>query len=169
MSYYDKLDEYDKKGIDYNLVACLENNPQKGFGVDDIQQVLGVWEGEHDGDDWRWILSLKDGRFVFLQGGCDYTGWDCQSWAKSNFTTTALEAAEFAKTGPTDATVQEAVVGMGMGRMFTALTGGYMINAGEVYESLVKQLETAKVQTWREKKDVEFGLADGHEAKLPPE
>ncbi len=61
--------------IDYDLRACLEYNPQT-FGVDEIQKIHAVWEGENDSDSWRWVLQLKDGRFAFLQGWCDYTGWD---------------------------------------------------------------------------------------------
>lgn len=78
-------------GIDYDLSACLEYNPQDGFTVEDIAEVLAVWEGENDGDDWRWILRLQDHRFVFLRGGCDYTGWDCQSYAVSFFAASAVE------------------------------------------------------------------------------
>ena len=65
MSYYDKPEEYAALGIDYDLYACLEYNPQDGFALDDIQRVLAVYEGEHDGADWRWILSLPEGRSVY--------------------------------------------------------------------------------------------------------
>lgn len=71
--------------LDNDLQSCLENNPQEGYTADDIAEVLAVWEGANDGGDWRWILKLNDGRFVFLQGGCDYTGWDCRSFASSEF------------------------------------------------------------------------------------
>lgn len=45
--------------------------------------------GENDGADWYWILQMKDGTFANARGGCDYTGWDCQSWANfsGNFKT----------------------------------------------------------------------------------
>ena len=85
MSYYSMTDEQHAaikaRGIDYDLMACLEYNPQP-FTVGDIKRVVAVWEGENDVDDWRWVLRIRGkvakerGKFVFLQGGCDYTGWD---------------------------------------------------------------------------------------------
>lgn len=70
------------RGIDVDLESCLEEHPQ-GFSIDDIETVLAVYEGQPDGEDWRWIIRLKDGRYVYLRGGCDYTGWGCQSWAEA--------------------------------------------------------------------------------------
>ncbi len=35
--------------------------------------------GENDGYSWYWILQMRDGSFANAEGGCDYTGWDCQS------------------------------------------------------------------------------------------
>lgn len=167
-SMYDMTKEDQERlklaGVDYSLSGCLEYNSQP-FDLLDIEKVLAVWEGENDGDDWRWIIKLTKtaskvhgNSFVFLQGGCDYTGWDCQSWAKSEFTKTALKAAEFANTGPKDATYQEAVTGMGLGRMLNAMSGEYMSNTNQVYDSLISQLKSSKKKTWRETKDEEFGL-----------
>ncbi len=63
------------RGIDYDLEACLQyNNP--GITVDDIRQVLAVVEGERDGPAWHWVLWLNNGRYGYLRGSCDYTGWD---------------------------------------------------------------------------------------------
>ena len=73
----------DNRAIDGNLSSCLEYNAQPGFTEDDIAKVLAIFEGQNDEDDWRWIIQLNDNRFVYLKGGCDYTGWDCQSWAES--------------------------------------------------------------------------------------
>jgi hypothetical protein len=44
------------------------------------RQVLLEITGENDGPDWVWIVLLKDGRHAYIRGGCDYTGWECQSW-----------------------------------------------------------------------------------------
>lgn len=121
--------------IDYDLRACLEYNPQSEFNVDNIKDVLAVWEGENDRDAWRWILKLNDGRFVFLKGACDYTGWDCQSWANSYFTSSPIEACLYEKNEENNWNYDP-----------------------DVYFSLIKQLEGSKIETWREKKDKEFGV-----------
>ena len=132
MNYYYDMpqDQRERTGIDHDLFTCLKENPQP-FTIDDIAKVLAVHEGANDGDDWRWVLSLNDGRFVFLQGWCDYTGWDCQSDASSAFADTPEGAAK-------EALNHE--------------------NSQPVYESLVAQLESTKTETWREKTDKELGL-----------
>ena len=125
----------EEKGIDYDLDACLRYNPQP-FTVEDIEKVLAVWEGENDGDDWRWIIKLSKnsgdangGRFVFLEGGCDYTGWDCQSFAESNFAKTARMAAN-------------------------------LVSNPDIRKSLIEQLRKSKNKTWREKMDEELNVKD---------
>lgn len=130
--------------LDYDLDACLRYNPQDGITPDTIAAVLAVWEGENDGDDWRWVIRLNDGRFAFIQGGCDYTGWDCQSWATSVVADTAERAATFAR-----------------GEDTPALFGSYMKNATEVYDSLLRQITDGKSETWREQKDRELGVVSG--------
>lgn len=119
--------------IDYDLESCLEYNPQKGYTVDDIEIVLAVWEGANEGDDWRWILQLKNGSYVLLEGGCDYTGWDCQSWATSWFFASVEEALDNSKLDSREET------------------------RNDVYESLKAQLAEGKNKTWRENKGDELG------------
>lgn len=114
--------------LDYDLRACLEHNPQEGYTAEDIAEVLAVWEGANDGDDWRWILRLNDGRFVFLQGGCDYTGWDCRSWAESDFA--------------------------GLPDVLLIVKQD---EPEEVLNSLRQQLIDGKAKTWHEAKGEEFG------------
>lgn len=80
--------------LDYDLHACLEYNPQEGFTAEDIITVLAVIEGERDQSDWHWIVKLSGkNRYALIVGGCDYTGWDCQSSAVSVITKTAKSAA----------------------------------------------------------------------------
>lgn len=132
MSYYDLTDEQAKRmAVDYNFCACLEYNPQP-FNLFDVERVLAVVEGENDGPDWHWVVQLKDGRFAYLQGGCDYTGWDCQSSADTAFYATAEEAARGS---------------VGRGEISIEIQG-----------SLLAQLEQGKIETWREKQDKTFGL-----------
>lgn len=120
--------------LDYDLLKCLEYNPQSRFNTRDIARILAVHEGYNDEEDWRWILELKDKTFVYLRGGCDYTGWDCQSSAVSVITRTAKDAADIEK----------------------LIFGG----AIDVHKSLIKQLRKGKKETWRDKKDKEFGLKE---------
>ena len=32
--------------------------------------------GDNDGPSWHWIFELANGEWLYLTGGCDYTGWD---------------------------------------------------------------------------------------------
>ncbi len=49
------------------------------FSRTDVAEILAMAEGENDGASWQIAVRLYDGRFAFLEGSCDYTGWDCQS------------------------------------------------------------------------------------------
>lgn len=142
---------------DYDLEACLESNYQKSFVFTDIAEVLAVWEGQNDGDDWRWVLKLNDGRFFFLQGGCDYTGWDCQSWAMSQAAESAEAAANLA-TGEDLKLVegQKTPYDAGLGHMLNMLSGSYTDNFETVRDSLLRQVREGKDKTWRETKGQEL-------------
>ena len=60
-------------------------SPQPTFGYDgstdeftreDVEEVIGLHVGERDYESWCGVFKLKDGRFAYLEAGCDYTGWD---------------------------------------------------------------------------------------------
>lgn len=159
MNYYDMAqEERERSGIDYDLYACLEYNPQGAFTVKDIDRVLAVFEGKNDEEDWRWVLLLKDGRYVFLQGGCDYTGWDCQSWASHTFAETPEEAAHKALGGEVPVSEENHPANAGLGHMLGLLKGDYMDKAHEAYASLMTQIANGKNTTWREQQDKTEGL-----------
>lgn len=145
--------------LDYNLADCLRYNPQRGISEDNIQEVLAVWEGENDGDDWRWVVALSTGKFAFIQGGCDYTGWDCQSWATSKIVDTPEEAANLAS--GEDLPPGGLLDASGFGHMLSILSGEYMSNGSQVAESLLNQIRYGKIKTWRESKDEELGVESG--------
>lgn len=42
----------------------------------DVVEILAIRDGEPDAIDWLGVFRLRDGRYLFAQGGCDYTGWD---------------------------------------------------------------------------------------------
>lgn len=136
MGYYDNINDCKNRGIDRDLCECLECNAQDGFTVEDIKQVLAVWEGENDGDDWRWIFTLNNGRFVFLQGGCDYTGWDCQSSANSVIVDTIAEVFEQARDN----------------------SKRFHENTPDIIAHLANQILGSKDKTWHERTGEEMGL-----------
>jgi hypothetical protein len=74
--------------IDSDLKSAVDYNP--GLDLNDVDSVVAALYGENDGADYYWILKMKDGTYGLGQGGCDYTGWDCQS----NFEFTPTETAE---------------------------------------------------------------------------
>lgn len=156
MNWYNEVDRkaLEARGIDYDLVSCLKYNPQD-FSLLDIERVLAVWEGENDGEDWRWVLRLHDGRFVFLQGGCDYTGWDCQSWASHVITDSAESAAQKAL-GEVPVSEKTHPANAGMGHILNILSGEYNNRNEEVYAALMNQLRDGKDTTWRERMDNEM-------------
>ena len=135
MGYWNDTNSFQQRGIDYDLVACLEYNAQDGFSIEDINRVLAVWQGENYGDDWRWILALNSGKFVFLQGGCDYTGWDCQSSASSVIADD----------------IKDIISVMRNPMRFSE-------NNNTVIVHLIKQLISEKDKTWHEQTGEEMGL-----------
>ncbi len=173
------------RGIDYDLRWCLRENPQGVFDINDIGKVLAVWEGANDEEEWVWILALKDpifkehepsekhvtpgnvtaeylldpllmaipgepskvllGRFVLLKGGCDYTGWDCQSFADHAIALTAVSAINtlfewYDKLSKVVQNDREAR------------------HLHTVHTELLRQLHGGKKMTWREQRDLEFGI-----------
>lgn len=64
--------------VDYDLSAGLRYN---GLGQN-IGRIAKVHLSLTDGTDYpsfHWIVELVDGKFAYVSGGHDYTGWDCQS------------------------------------------------------------------------------------------
>lgn len=64
----------------------------------DIAEVLATVEGENDGADWIGVFRMKDGRYLAVVAGCDYTGWDCRA---SNRMTVASSLKSLMETGLT--------------------------------------------------------------------
>lgn len=54
--------------------------------------MLAFINGENDGANWHWLVRTEDGKYAYLTGGCDYTGWDCQS-SLDTFVEDTLDAA----------------------------------------------------------------------------
>jgi len=75
-----------------DLGTCMENNSTDLFKYEDVEALIAEIPGHNDEDEWFWIGKLKDGRFFGARGGCDYTGWDCQSHCSYWVAPTAEEA-----------------------------------------------------------------------------
>ena len=45
------------------------------FTREDVVEIIGISEGENDGDDWVVCGRLRDGRWFSVRAWCDYTGW----------------------------------------------------------------------------------------------
>lgn len=66
-------------------LRCIpnDNTPQNAFDREDVKTILGIYEGQNDGESWRIYGQLNDGRFFYLEAWCDYTGWGCQDGGSS--------------------------------------------------------------------------------------
>lgn len=76
-----RIEKFNSKKPNYendDIVYAFDNN-SLGEKLEMIDVIVAEVCGENDGVDWYWILQTKDGTFSNAEGGCDYTGWDCQS------------------------------------------------------------------------------------------
>lgn len=62
-----------------DLISAIENNGLKTFTINDMDEIMYEIPGENDEFSWWWIIRLINGKFALLEGGCDHTGWGCQS------------------------------------------------------------------------------------------
>lgn len=69
------------------------------FMREDVEHVFDKSEGENDGPPWLIAGVLRDGRYFFIEAGCDYTGWDCRA---SGSSWVADSLAQLARFGLTD-------------------------------------------------------------------
>lgn len=62
--------------------SAFNNHPQQPIKFDDIVRIIkdGWSQGDYAEENGSAIAMLKDGRVASLEGGCDTTGWGCQSW-----------------------------------------------------------------------------------------
>lgn len=80
------LDDYD-----WREAFCYA----KGFGTEDVVEIIDFRGGENDEANWIMYGRLKDGRYFGLSAGCDYTGWDCQASGDSVIKDTLPELLRF--------------------------------------------------------------------------
>lgn len=58
--------------------AITYNHHPFGAEFPVIKNLVCTKVGENDGGDWNWLVWVYDEVWL-ATGGCDYTGWDCQS------------------------------------------------------------------------------------------
>lgn len=46
------------------------------YSREDVVRIIAKKDGENDGENWKGVFELQDGRFVFVSAGCDYSEWD---------------------------------------------------------------------------------------------
>lgn len=83
MSYatYDFTESLDRVGLPRENIASVVAAWGKGDGQGED---AGHYKWAPDGaTDWSggFLVALKDGRFAYITGWCDYTGWGCQDGA----------------------------------------------------------------------------------------
>lgn len=69
---------HDIEGDDWNLSAAISNN--SGPSSEPVA-ILAKIDGENDEKAWHWLCRLKDGRFAYMCGFCDFTGWELSVYA----------------------------------------------------------------------------------------
>ena len=55
--------------------GCAATPPSRG----DVSEIIAIYDSsEIEWDGWNGfgVFRLKEGRFLFASGSCDYTGWD---------------------------------------------------------------------------------------------
>ncbi len=90
--YYDHEEECAERRIDSDLSYNAEYNDLAPFRLEDVAYVLAALMGENDGPDFHWIVAMKDHTYAYVSGGCDYTGWDCQSGGSAEIFVSLREA-----------------------------------------------------------------------------
>lgn len=45
------------------------------FTREDVDEIIAMSDGENDGESWIGVFKLKDERYAYIEGSCDYTGW----------------------------------------------------------------------------------------------
>lgn len=63
-----------------DFAAACTNNSWGPAEAQGIASIMCLEYGVRAGPDWKWLVRLFDNSHWWVVGGCDYTGWDCQSW-----------------------------------------------------------------------------------------
>lgn len=68
---------------------------EAGVDLNDVREIVHYWSRADiegwDGDEVKYVITLTDGRWVFVEGWCDYTGWGCQDGADAYYASSEEE------------------------------------------------------------------------------
>lgn len=63
----------------HDFAMACEYNDYGPTQSHNITRLVMITQGERDAGSWTWHLEFENGDIWTASGGCDYTGWDCQS------------------------------------------------------------------------------------------
>lgn len=74
----------------YSISDFTESVQRSQIGEKDIKHVHAAFGGSccgSCGSEWSggFLMELKDGRWLYLTGWCDYTGWGCQDGIEETY------------------------------------------------------------------------------------
>ncbi len=74
--------------MSYTRYDFSESMDRATITPDKIESIIAAW-GTNDGGYAEWsggfVMKLKDGRYAYLTGWCDTTGWGCQDGAEITY------------------------------------------------------------------------------------
>lgn len=63
----------------HDFCIAVEYNGSPLTEAHEITGLVMLQQGENDRESWIWEVTFANGQKWHAEGGCDYTGWDCQS------------------------------------------------------------------------------------------
>lgn len=85
-------------GVDIRAALPTSTVSLAPFTREDVADIVAMSEGENDGPPWVIYGRLHDGRWFYLEAGCDYTGWACHAGGSATMATSREECERFALT-----------------------------------------------------------------------
>lgn len=100
-----QFDNYDWDHIFSNYTSQPTHTRERkvvdvSYASEDVDEILALEEGENDGPEWVGLFKMKDGKYLTVRAGCDYTGWGCQEDGNSDVSDTLEDAVHFGLTTP---------------------------------------------------------------------
>jgi hypothetical protein len=70
-----------------SLASCRRDDGESAIQNAELVRCVAAWGQNGDYSEWSggFLVELKSGRFAYLTGWCDTTGWGCQDGASCTF------------------------------------------------------------------------------------